>query len=344
VNSSTHKIAAVVIGRNEGQRLVECIASIRGHVEEVVYVDSGSTDGSPERAEAAGATGIRLESGPYTAARGRQAGVDFLAERSPELILFVDGDCTLDAGFVAAAVDHMARNPRTGAVAGRRREVGSNFWSRVIDIEWDTTPGPMAHVGGDSLMRTAAIGEAGGWPVDVIAGEEPDLCLRMKDCGWDSYRIPVEMTLHDIRMKRFGQYWKRSVRAGHAYAEVAWRRRKGAIADRARAVVSIILYSVVVPALMVAAAVVYWPVAVVLGLLYVRVIASMTIRTKRAGRSGGLAFAYAVLTVVGKFAGLMGVLRFALGVLTGKRSRIIEYQTTARPNKAGSPPVLGKSP
>jgi len=340
-------VGAVIIGRNEGQRLVECIRSVRANIAAVVYVDSGSTDGSVTRAEAAGARCVSLDAGPFTAARGRQTGFELIERELPEteFVLFIDGDCTLDPAFLAAAMDHMKSHSRTGAVAGRRREVGSSLWSRVIDIEWDGPPGPVAHVGGDSLMRAAAIREAGGWPIDVIAGEEPDLCLRMKDRGWESQRIPVEMTLHDIRMTRFGQYWKRSVRAGHAYAEVAWRRRAGEHADRARAVASIVLYSAVIPAFIIVAAILYWPVAVLFSLLYVRLVVSVTLRTKRSGRPGTLAFAYALLTAAGKFAGLIGVLRYALGLLTGKRSRIIEYHTKATPNNATPSPVpLGKSP
>ncbi len=341
-------IAAVVIGRNEGARLLDCLASVRAHVERVVYVDSGSTDGSVAAARAAGAQTVVLDSGPFTAARGRQAGIDLLAREAPDLefVLFIDGDCTLQPAFLAAAISHMHANPRIGAVAGRRREVGSKFWSRVIDIEWDGAPGSVAHVGGDSLMRLAAIREAGGWPVGVIAGEEPDLCLRMKDCGWDSHRIPIEMTLHDIRMTRFGQYWKRSVRAGHAYAEVAWRRRKGHHADRVRAVASIVVYSAVLPTLIVAAALTYWPLALVPALLYVRVAVSLTLRTRQTVRSTGLAIAYALLTISGKFAGLIGVVRFAFGLLTGKKSRIIEYQTKAEQtnNPAAASVPMGKSP
>ena len=38
-------VDAVVIGRNEGARLIACLDSLQGQVRRVVYVDSGSTDG-----------------------------------------------------------------------------------------------------------------------------------------------------------------------------------------------------------------------------------------------------------------------------------------------------------
>jgi len=56
-------IDAVVIGRNEGERLVACLASLGGEIRRAVYVDSGSTDGSVAAARAAGVpmyfTGVR---------------------------------------------------------------------------------------------------------------------------------------------------------------------------------------------------------------------------------------------------------------------------------------------
>src|SRR5262249_43588353 len=33
------------------------------------------------------------------------------------------------------------------------------------------------------------------------------------------------MTLHDAAMSRFGQWWRRNVRAGHAFAEISWLHR-----------------------------------------------------------------------------------------------------------------------
>lgn len=53
----TPGVGAVIIGRNEGARLVACLASFPGWVRPLVYVDSGSTDGSVAAARAAGAEG-----------------------------------------------------------------------------------------------------------------------------------------------------------------------------------------------------------------------------------------------------------------------------------------------
>jgi glycosyltransferase involved in cell wall biosynthesis len=320
-------VGAVVIGRNEGARLVACLASVRAEVGTVVYVDSGSTDGSVERAKEAGAIALPLEKGPFSAARGRQEGLDVLMRESPgmEFVQFIDGDCLLQPGFVGQALGYLLANARTAAVTGRRREEGNSFYSRLIDIDWDIAPGAVRYVGGDSLWRISAVREAGGWAPELIAGEEPDLCFRLHDLGWAFHRLPVEMTLHDIRMRRFIQYWRRSVRAGHAYAEVAMRRRRGNGREWGRTVVSILAYGLVLPLGFVAAVIWFWPVAAVIALLYARLIASMVMRCRRKGRSLGLSIAYALYTTVCKSAGVIGVARYFIGRLTGSRSRIIEY-------------------
>ena len=46
----TRTVAIVAIGRNEGERLKSCLRAAMAGARTVVYVDSGSTDGSAEYA------------------------------------------------------------------------------------------------------------------------------------------------------------------------------------------------------------------------------------------------------------------------------------------------------
>ena len=48
--------------------------------------------------------------------------------------------------------------------------------------------------GGDALMRTAALAEVGGYDPNLIAGEEPELCVRLRAAGWQIYTLDREMT------------------------------------------------------------------------------------------------------------------------------------------------------
>ena len=218
-------VGFVVIGRNEGDRLARALRSI-GPTHLVVYVDSGSSDGSVELARRLGAHVVLLDPlVPFTAARARNAGARRLAEIQPHLcwVMFMDGDCELLPGFLEAALVSARSDAALAVVAGRRRErcPGHSVYNRLCDDEWDTPVGDAKACGGDALIRLAAFGEVGGYDDRLIAGEEPELCVRLRRACWRVLRIDADMTLHDAAMTRLAQWWKRAKRAGHAYAEGA---------------------------------------------------------------------------------------------------------------------------
>lgn len=218
------KIAAVVIARNEGDRLKRCLHSIEGKAFPIVYVDSGSTDGSIRFAENFGAKVIHLDmSVPFTAARARNVGAASFEDDPPVYIQFIDGDCELSDEWLPAAIAFLDENPNVAAVAGRLRErfPDATVWNRLADAEWNAPPGETDSVAGTALYRRSAlIGEV-GFRDDLIAGEEPELCLRLRQAGWKVWRIEVDMAHHDLDMTRFWQWWKRMSRSGHAFAEVS---------------------------------------------------------------------------------------------------------------------------
>ena len=209
------KIGAVVIGRNEGDRLVRCLESLNGHVSRIIYVDSGSTDESQDKARALGAEVVDLSSDvQFTAARARNAGLAALmAGDNVEFVQFVDGDCEVRADWIAKAHDFLQSHPDAAAVCGRRRErfPEASIWNRIIDAEWDTPVGQTRACGGDAMMRTQALSEVGGFDARLIAGEEPELCVRLRQAGWTIWRIVAEMTIHDAATTRVFQWWKRNM-------------------------------------------------------------------------------------------------------------------------------------
>jgi GT2 family glycosyltransferase len=238
-------LAAVVIGRNEGARLIRCLASLEGQAAPVVYVDSGSTDGSVAAAEAAGIAVVALDmSVPFTAARARNAGLAHLETLSATpFIQMIDADCELNAGWAREAVDFLTTHPRVAMVAGRLRErfPEATVWNRLADAEWDTPVGETDAVGGIAVVRREAIRAVGGYRENLIAGEEPELCLRLCRAGWTIWRLETDMALHDIAMTRFGQWWRRARRYGHTLAEGAQLHGQGperyCIAERRRALI-----------------------------------------------------------------------------------------------------------
>jgi GT2 family glycosyltransferase len=300
------KVGLVAIGRNEGERLKRCLRSALPQVAQLVYVDSGSTDDSVAFARSLGVSVVELDTRvPFTAARARNEGAAELVRALPdvELVQFVDGDCELNPGWIERACQEFAARPRAAVVCGRRRERHPNVsvYNRLCDIEWDTPVGRVAACGGDFMVRLSAFREVSGFAPELIAGEEPDLCFRLRQRGHEIWRIDAEMTLHDAAMTRFGQWWRRNLRSGHASAEALHRR--GSLRERAlfKDVASNVAWSLPVawPA---------WP------LLWWRVY-----RRRRDP-------AYATFIVLGKLPHCQGQLKFWLDRLRGSTGRLIEYK------------------
>ena len=218
-------VSVVVIGRNEGERLRSCLASVRelayGGGTELIYVDSGSSDGSVGVAEEFGARVVALRPERPTAALARNAGWT-IAEG--EFVLFLDGDTVVAPGFVAGAVPEFGVE-EVGVVWGHRRELHPerSVYNRVLDLDWVYKAGVAEFCGGDALFRREVLAAAGGFDETLIAGEEPELCRRVRGLGWTILHVDLAMTGHDLAVMRFGQYWLRATRAGHAYAEVSAR-------------------------------------------------------------------------------------------------------------------------
>ncbi len=324
----TRAAGFVTIGRNEGERLIACLESLKASGGgPIVYVDSGSTDGSIEAARARGADVVALDlRTPFTAARARNAGLARLKAIAPALALvqFIDGDCALAPDWLAKAVAFLNAHPDVAVVCGRRRErfPEAGLYNRLCDREWDTPVGETLACGGDALMRISALEGVGGYRDDLIAGEEPELCVRLRAKGHRIRRLDAEMTLHDAAMTRFGQWWRRSERAGHAFAEVSYLHRRSPFgiwaAETRRALMwagagpAAVLLAVAVSPLM-AALLLLYPAQI--GRLYARYV-----------REGDDALPRAALTVIGKFAEAKGAVSFYVGLIGGARRRLIEYK------------------
>ena len=310
-------IDAIAIGRNEGERLLACLNSLKGQVRRLIYVDSGSSDGSVAAAQALGAEVIQLDmSLPFTAARARNAGLAALDDDN-ELVQFVDGDCQVDPGWIARATDFLLQNPKAAVVCGRRRErfPEASVFNRLCDQEWDTPLGEAKACGGDALMRVAALRQVKGYRDDLIAGEEPELCVRLRHAGWTIWRLDAEMTLHDAQMLRLAQWWKRSRRAGYAFAQGA--NLHGApperhwVTETRRA----LLWGVVLP------------IGVIFGLtLSIWAILAILIYPLQLWRlSRRMGPEQALFSVLGKFPEAQGALEFYWHRLRGKQRDILEY-------------------
>ena len=320
-------VDAVVIGRNEGARLLACLASLQGEVRRIIYVDSGSQDGSPAAAVAAGAELVVLDATlPFTAARARNAGLKQLAAGVPQpgFVLFLDGDCSLHEGFVAAALSAFENEADLMVVCGRRRErfPEASVYNRLCDREWDSPVGEALACGGDALMRLQPVLSLGGYREDLIAGEEPELCQRLRRQGGRIRRIDAEMTWHDAAMTRFSQFWRRSRRAGHAFAEGSALHGKGPDRHWKAETRRALLWGAALPLLALGSGLIFWP-GFLLLLAYPLQVARLALRWRGEGRRG---FEAAFFTTIGKIPEALGVLGFWRGRLLGQRRGLIEYK------------------
>lgn len=324
-------VAVVVIGRNEGERLRRCLMSLSGKVRDIVYVDSGSLDGSVAFAASLGAHTIVLDTTlPFTAARARNAGFAYLQSLPDGLayVQFVDGDCEVDPGWIASSRDFLERTPQVGVAFGRRRErfPERSIYNKLCDLEWDVPPGEVRSCGGDAMMRTAALEEVGGYRPDLIAGEEPELCVRLRARGWKIICLALPMTLHDADMMRFSQWWRRSVRSGYSFAQGAhihggppdyhW------VKESRRAWI----WGIGIPLLIVCGAVAFGRSALLLALIYPVQIARLYLK-----RQGTMAipFAASFFHVLGRFPEAIGQIMFLRDRLTGRTGQLIEYKSSS---------------
>ena len=319
-------IGAVIIGRNEGDRLGLCLASVHAQVEHVVYVDSGSEDDSVERARQIGAEVVELDmSKPFTAARARNEGLEALTkDRHIDFVQFIDGDCELQDGWIAVASEFLIHHSDAAVAFGHRRErfPERSAYNRMCDWEWNTPIGISKACGGDALMRIKALEDVEGFDPSLIAGEEPELCVRLRRWHWQIWRLDHEMTLHDAAMTRFNQYWNRARRAGHAFVEGAVMHglppERHFVTETRKALrwglylplFALILFTYVTP----------W--SLLLLLLYPLQIVRLALRD--GGRRD--AWERAVLLVVGKFAEMTGVLEYWWRRLFNRRGKLIEYK------------------
>ena len=318
----------VAIGRNEGERLRRCLESVRACADAVVYVDSGSSDGSVALAAGLGATVVALDlSRPFTAARTRNEGMRRRETLEPDLawVQFVDGDCQMVDGWTTTAQRFLEAHPDVAVVCGRLRErfPERSVYNLLCDLEWNTPIGEARACGGIAMMRVEAFRQVGGFRDDLVAGEEPELCVRLRARGWRIWRLDAEMALHDAAMTRLGQWWQRTVRTGFAYAEGV--RMHGAPPERhwVREWRSAWFWGAVLPLSVAIAALVAGPIATWVLIVYPLQVLRLAYRSRGIGRGR---WARAFFVVVGKFPEALGQAKSWLMHRRRQQAVLIEYK------------------
>lgn len=323
-----NSIGVVIIGRNEGDRLVSCLKSLIAQSNQLIYVDSGSIDDSVSMARTLGAEVVTLDMTiPFTAARARNKGFERMRELYPniEYVQFIDGDCEISCDWLEKAANYLALYQVVAVVCGRRREryPERSVYNRLCDIEWDTPVGETKACGGDAMMRVSAFENVHGFNPSLIAGEESELCVRLRAAGWQVWRLDAEMTLHDAAMTRFVQWWKRTLRSGYAYAEGVYLHGAPPERHRVRESLSIWIWGLGIPMVAGSLGIWYGTWSLLVLLIYPVQIIRLTLRGTLSVKEN---WRRASFLVLGKFPEAMGQVIFVYNRLRGKTARLIEYK------------------
>ena len=314
----------IVIGRNEGPRLIACLTSLQTQTDRIVYVDSGSTDGSLEAARSTGAVVVELDmSKAFTAARARNAGRAAAGDNAAEYLQFVDGDCQVFPDWLMRASNTLKQAPQAAIVFGHIRELHpeDSIYNKLCSIEWDTPLGSVKYCPGIAMIRTSAFDAAGGFKESLIAGEEPELCVRLRQSGWEIHKIDVDMVLHDAAITRFSQWWKRAKRAGYAFAEGA--ALHGAlperhwVEERNRA----LFWGLALPFIIISCGLFWWPMFL-LFLIYPIQVTRLALKR----RFKDFAWTQAFLGTASKLAEAQGALQYYWRRILQREHKLIEYK------------------
>jgi glycosyltransferase involved in cell wall biosynthesis len=324
-------VGIVVIGRNEGSRLENCLLTLDKNIP-IVYVDSGSTDGSVKFALGLSCNVVELDmTRAFTAARARNVGWRTMASLWPEVqyIQFLDGDCELVPDWLSVAEEILTLRPEAAIVSGRLRErfPERSIFNRLCDFEWDTPIGLTKCCGGIAMIRLSALRAVHGYNDSLIAGEEPEMCLRMRQCHWTIWRLAKEMALHDAAMYRFGQWWARTKRGGFACASTAYLHRGSAESFNVQKVISALIWGLVIPASIFSLALQFGAEFLLLLFIYpVQILRLSFKKNSRTSNAYRFRLIRSVFIVLGKFPEAFGVGSFFFDSLLKRDRSLIEYK------------------
>lgn len=323
-------VGVVVIGRNEAARLGAALNSVLTTGAAVIYVDSRSRDNSIEIAHGLGVEALVLsDDKPINASRARNEGVAAILRMHPELrfLHLLDGDSTLDPGWLAAAVAYLDKAPEVGFICGRLREKDrdTNVFRRLCDLEWHRDPSPDAECGGLGMVRAEAFRAVGGLDETLIAGADPEFYARLKKAGWQVHAMPAPMGVHDSGMVSFRQWWTRSIKGGYAYAHArlwgGWRRERW----------SAIVWGGVLPAAFLLFALLFGPAVLGAFLVYPLQVVRIRLGSARQSFSSADRWLYALACVTIKFPQCIGIGMFEYRRRTKRHGRLIEYKSGGAP-------------
>lgn len=231
------RVAVIVPTRDAARTIEACLASARAQYDasgapvpvELVVVDNGSTDGTPELAAALADRVI--DAGPE---RSAQRNIGAAAATTADIVGFVDADQLIGATVVAEVTDLLDRAADVGPVVVPEVSAGQGFWASCRALERRLSQGDERTEAARFFPRRVFV-DAGGFDEDLTGPEDWELHDRMVAAGWRVGRTRAQVVHDEGRLRLTTCFAKKRYygRCVPSYRSLPWARRGAFDARRA---------------------------------------------------------------------------------------------------------------
>lgn len=226
-------VSIVIIGKNEGLRLVKCLESIVILIKEnanlefdVIYVDSGSSDNSIEIAKTYKFIKIIQLNGNMNAAIARNAGA---SESIGEIIVFIDGDMEISPAFIKHVIkdkklihDYVTGHLEDFFYSADGEYIGSE--PRTYQKELPIKEEELTDNGGFFAIKKDVWKMVNGMKNKYRKSQDLDLTLRLSGIGIKIIRIPfLAIKHHTVDYRNENRMWSLLRKGDYFFAGVLFR-------------------------------------------------------------------------------------------------------------------------
>jgi cellulose synthase/poly-beta-1,6-N-acetylglucosamine synthase-like glycosyltransferase/peptidoglycan/xylan/chitin deacetylase (PgdA/CDA1 family) len=231
-------VSVIVPAYNEKECIASTLTSLARstHPIEIIVVDDGSTDGTPEIVEALALPGVRLV---RQANAGKAAALNRgIAHARGGIVVMMDGDTVFEPDTIHTLVQPLA-DPSVGAVAGNAKVgnrgtligawqhieyvMGFNLDRRMYDLLrcMPTIPGAIG------AFRRAALQHTGGMSEGTLA-EDTDVTIALQRAGW---RVVYAEHAHAWTEApgSMRQLWRQRYRWSYGTMQALWKHRRSVL-------------------------------------------------------------------------------------------------------------------
>lgn len=208
------KVTVVIPAYNEAQYLAGCLACLDRQTLarsefEVIVVDNGSTDATPEIARQAGSrvgAEVRLLILPKTSISAvRNFGA---AQARGEVLAFLDADCVPDPDWLELG---LRLAPKAGVWGAHYRIPEDATWvgRTWFDYQAKVVGGPATFLpGGDMFFWRKNFEAVGGFNETARTSEDVELCARVRAAGMPVLAMPELAVVHLGTPRTLGRFYR----------------------------------------------------------------------------------------------------------------------------------------